>query len=44
MRIGLDFDNVIADFDKEILKEVLLELKKIQVWKRSRVGMRFIMR
>lgn len=31
MRIGLDFDNVIADFDKEILKEVLLELKKIQV-------------
>ncbi len=31
MRIGLDFDNVIADFDKEILKEVLLELKIIQV-------------
>ena len=31
MRIGLDFDIVIADFDKEILKEVLLELKIIQV-------------
>ena len=27
MRIGLDIDNVIADFDKEIFKQFLIEDK-----------------